>query len=709
MSRERESQPYQPPTQVLYALLLFAGVMLALAIFFGYRFEKASVTENNQALKLLLWAAFNAIVGGFAAFWAWFYRPTEDLGAPPVPPAKLLILSVGGTLGLTTLVFLGLLWPLFNEDWLNLVEKGGRAAWKDWHAWFPILAGLAGLIVTFLSLLAVKSEERSHPALRRMIYGYNAFLTGFLLLAIVAVLMVMVHFYGNPTFDWTASHIYTISDETKRILRDLQTPVKLYVIFPAGNQTRSDLEMMLSSFKAINPKMIDYQSISPTSLTELPLIAQLQSQYGWTMEDSSERDGVAKGVLVVADKEGDKSVSDFVKKNTMEEIKNENPMGGGDEDSGRVFKGEQAVMTAVVNLTGGKTNQTIYFTQGSGEPKLDDFNVAVAQNRGLAALKRRLEDKGYVIKELTLLAEQGSTPKVPDDAFAVVVAAPQNMEESKVEALREYAKTSKGKLVILVDVNRNKEWKLTPTGLEKFLAEFGVQINNEIVLNAYSQQGLVGAHAIVATQGDRAFADVFRQQDPFLLFEARSVRPAANNPSSKYVVTPLLEAYKPKDRPLGQWTEEKPGDILTASREDLIQYVKNKIKENETTNAMPFPLAVTIREKGDQPQDANNPHAFMNPDAQGTPKMVVFGDATMVSNWGLSEAGPDLYFDLFNGSLAWLRGRSDLMKEIPAKIRSSYRMTLTDDQNRVMQYYPGALMLFAIVAMGLFVFVMRRR
>lgn len=706
----------ETPNTLLYALLGFTVIMLALFAYWVYQFEQApilakaeAVTKTSEAMRntllpFLFWSGFNAMVGAFAAFSAWMAR-SPDADTPQVSPMKLLVLTVGGTLGLTTFLFLGLLYPVVSTEWRELVDKG-RTAWKDWHAWIPVFAALGGLVVMFVSLLAVRSEERVNPTLRRLIYGYNTFLTGFLLLAIMAVGLVMVHFYGNPTFDWTASNIYSISGESKKILSDLKTPVQIYVVFPGGNPTRADLELMLSSFKAANPKMIDYHSVSPTNLAELPIILQLRQEYGLSLEDSSERDGVAKGVLVVAEKEGEKPVFDFVKRSVIEEIKSRNPMGGGDEDSGRVFKGEQAVMTAIVNLTGGKTNQVLYFTQGNGEPKLDDFKPSRVPGGGLGELKRRLEEKGYVVKELSLVAETGKTPKVPDDAFAVVSVGPENVDAAKVDAIREYAKTPKGKLIILADVNHNAEWKLTPTGLEQFLSEYGIQLTNDVVVNVYSRY-VFTAHAAVSPQAERSLADALSNRDRIALVEARDVRTAANNPNSRYLVTPLLEAYKPKDRPLGQWTETNPGVVVGGGQEQLQQYATTKLKENETSNAPSFPLAVTVREKAEQ--QPNNPHAFMDPDSQGAPKMVVFGDATFAENWGLMEGDPDNYFGMFNAALGWLRGRTDLMQEIKPKIRTSYKLGLTENQTYAMQWYPGFVLLIVIVVCGMGVLLMRRR
>ena len=98
------------------------------------------------------------------------------------PPNKMLVVLVGGLIGLG-LVCLGVI--LAVKWWDTLTS--GRAAWKEFKPWAPVLSILGGLGIMFVSLLSLRSEEGVNPGARRLIYGYNVVLTGLLVLAVLGV------------------------------------------------------------------------------------------------------------------------------------------------------------------------------------------------------------------------------------------------------------------------------------------------------------------------------------------------------------------------------------------------------------------------------------------------------------------------------------------------------------------------------------------
>src|SRR5262249_6454244 len=170
--------------------------------------------------------------------------------------------------------------------------------------------------------------------------------------------------------------------------------------------------------------------------------------------------------------------------------------------------------------------------------------------------------------------------QVPDDAAVVVVAGPQErLADHALKALRDYmepkgpdaAKKKKGKLVVLLDVNLTPDGTMVQTGLEPFLAEFGVKVGNNRVLHL-SGKYTRNPTAIVATPNQD---EMFRKQNPvaapffqlaFMLYEARTVDPqGSERPSqTRYKAEPLLVA--PPDQLV--WAETdlvgRLEDILTA-------------------------------------------------------------------------------------------------------------------------------------------------
>ena len=108
---------------------------------------------------------------------------TKDLHttATQTPTERhVLMLLMGGCAGL-------ILWVLslvLAYAWRNTIF-GGLDAWQGanwWQLWVCLLAMVGGLAIMFVSLLPLRAVERSNAVLRRLLYGYNAMLTGLLLL-----------------------------------------------------------------------------------------------------------------------------------------------------------------------------------------------------------------------------------------------------------------------------------------------------------------------------------------------------------------------------------------------------------------------------------------------------------------------------------------------------------------------------------------------
>src|SRR6266849_9890364 len=119
--------------------------------------------------------AFGCLLLGVGCFGAglWFYL-YQDNAFTPAEAGRFLVLLVGGALGLSlTLAILARAWL-----WSATIF-GGIEAWQGangWRVWLVLLGTLVGLAVMFVSLLLARTEEQSNPSLRRLLYGYNAFL-----------------------------------------------------------------------------------------------------------------------------------------------------------------------------------------------------------------------------------------------------------------------------------------------------------------------------------------------------------------------------------------------------------------------------------------------------------------------------------------------------------------------------------------------------
>jgi hypothetical protein len=372
----------------------------------------------------------------------------------------------------------------------------------------------------------------------------------------------------------------------------------------------------------------------------------------------------------------------------------------------RRFKGEQALYAGLTLLQQGKKDITLYFTQDSGELRLNDSRSGFDQ--GIGALRSRLEKASYTVKELNLGAVDAATGKasgVPDDAFAVVLAAPQNFAPGKAKLLEEYMKRSTARLVVLLDAPRSRDGQVQPTGMESFLAAYGVQAGKDVVMTAQPlsfESEPLECLAHVSQQSDAAILGAFRRDVLFPFLEARTVRPMGGpgGMGGGFDAKPLLET--PAGR--GLWVE-------TDLRGPPIEFVNNLIRTNREEfrrklQSPGAPVAVTVREQSKSAAPDDAAHAAVRKD--GRPLMVVFGDATFISN-GFIEQGTEIYFNLFISSLSWLREQKlGDVEAIPPRDRKAYRLSLKpDDRWRIMWVY-GPLGVVLVVACGIVVWFARR-
>src|SRR5262249_19142860 len=92
---------------------------------------------------------------------------------------RIALLSTGGLFGLV--IFLATVGRAGR--WWSDIFSGGFAGWKGeggWKLWLCIGVALLGLVIMFVSLLLARTEERANVYLRRLLYGYNAVLSGLL-------------------------------------------------------------------------------------------------------------------------------------------------------------------------------------------------------------------------------------------------------------------------------------------------------------------------------------------------------------------------------------------------------------------------------------------------------------------------------------------------------------------------------------------------
>ena len=118
-----------------------------------------------------------------------------------------------------------------------------------------------------------------------------------------------------------------------------------------------------------------------------------------------------------------------------------------------------------------------------------------------------------------------------------------------------------------------------------------------------------------------------------------------------------------------------------------------------TATRKPAPIAVTVAEV-----PPAGPHAALEP----IPRMVIFGDASWLSNAFWSDQGmAQVYGMIFGQILGWLRERPIILN-IPNLRSDTFMLPPNLSFGRAV-FLPGALMMVGIIGLGAGVWVVRRR
>src|SRR5262249_2805912 len=114
----------------------------------------------------------------------------------------------------------------------------------------------------------------------------------------------------------------------------------------------------------------------------------------------------------------------------------------------------------------------------------------------------------------------------------------------------------------------------------------------------------------------------------------------------------------------------------------------------------PLPVAVAVTEKQFVPGSTKE---------TGKPRLVVFGDAEMISNAELSDRSGALAYDWTTSALDWLSANKTGLVGPRTKEATSYSLNPQKVNVERLAYLPGWLMMLGILGLGAGVWVVRKR
>ena len=274
--------------------------------------------------------------------------------------------------------------------------------------------------------------------------GYSVLATC-LLLAVLIVLNAVVA--ALPTtftqFDMTDSEMYTLSDTTKDLIRQVDQPVMIYHIVRAGREDER-IVRLLDRYKALN-RNISLESVDPD------VYPNFTAQY------TDER--LNENSLIIVSGEN----STYVDYYQIYEYDYSTYSQTGDLQLS--FAGEGAITAGIDYVVNGDFPK-IYALSGHGEsPVSDSYRIHV---------RRQNID---LVQELSIL-----TNDVPEDAEAIAIVAPQSdINEQEKEKLLAYLKKG-GNLFVILEAAQDGPL----VNLNAVLSEYGIDVVYGIVVESDS-------------------------------------------------------------------------------------------------------------------------------------------------------------------------------------------------------------------------------
>ena len=484
-------------------------------------------------------------------------------------------------------------------------------------------------------------------------YGTSAVVQMLVLLFIVGGLAFLATRY-NKRFDVSEAGVHSLSDQTRKVLADLEQDVEVVAFYPRSQH--EEIRDLLDRY-AYESQRFHVIYADPNQRPDLV------EKYGVAPER------LGQGLVRVAI--GGESVE-------LEQVD------------------EPKLTNALVKLTR-QGQKKVYFVTGHNERPIEGRGADGKD--GFQRAAEALRNENYQVATINL----ETVAEVPDDADVVILAGPTRpLRPGDADKLDRYLARG-GAILAMVDPRAQ-------TDFVEVLAGWGVEIGHDAIVDRL--QSLFG-QAMSPMAGQYADHEITRELREVTLFPmARSVRPremeadptgahGSNNGRFVELVRTSENAWAERDL-----------DLLFASgraelgADDLPGPVSLAVAGRPRTAAAPPAASAGDgegRTEGEGADEGGSTEA--KPSTPPEPRLVVFGDSDFAANQTI-----DAYRnrDLFVNSVNWLLGDVEAISVRPNKSRAS-RLLFTNEQISTLRYLVLFVLPQAIAIFGVFAWWSRRR
>lgn len=295
-----------------------------------------------------------------------------------------------------------------------------------------LIFGLA-LMVAFIVLKF--NEIKTGLSSRSAKFGSNAALMIVFVFGIIIVVNIALSRF-TWRVDTTAAKQFSLADQTKKVLKNLDQDVKVTGFFKTNEDFRA--RELLTEYDQVSPK------------------------FSFEFVDPDKKPGIAKKYDVKA-------------YNTLVV-----------EGAGKTEKisesTEEALTNALIKVTR-EGIKKVYFTQNHQEK---DYEISEAT--GLSKAKAAIEEQNFQIEKLSLIS--GEQDSIPDDCSVLVIAGPTTSLLPPEEIMVENYLKRGGKVIFMLDPE-------SPPQYGFFLAKYGIKVGNDLVVDASPIGQFFGAGPII--------------------------------------------------------------------------------------------------------------------------------------------------------------------------------------------------------------------
>lgn len=491
-------------------------------------------------------------------------------------------------------------------------------------------------------------------ASRRVLRVFTA--AGVIAAAAVCVLLNVLVARHYRRWDFTESGRFTLSAATLETLHGLAEPIEVVVFLSAGDPLSVSVRQMLTAYAA-ETRRLRLRYVDPDR--DPAEFLTLQQKYGIALGKTQDGRVLTDAALVIA--RGDRHW--YVTHDDLVAY---------DEAEGTARPELEQALTEGLRNVLQQDKPRLCFTTGHEEASLEDAGPS-----GLGELRLRLEKNNYELVPIEL-----RTPALPElrDCRVLVMAGPQApLGREEAEHVRRYLEGG-GSALVLASAGLSEDDRVQSLGLEPITAAFGIELGNDIVIEADPARRLPDGI------GESFFAEP-RQH----AITAGMVRPGAS--TQPRVLVSLAQSLTSSP------TSSATPLLRTSDDAFALREIKSFVEAGELPRKRPEdragPLNVAMAAEGNPSE--GQPHG---PRLVVGPPNLIFGrnyrDPTLLGNRVFLE-----------NALAWLAAQPAIVS-VPEKSSHPVGLALTEESlgevfRYVVLYVPGSIALI-----GVFVLLRRR-